>query len=233
MGAGRRLAALAHAMTRRFERKAESARAVVREAMSKGPAYVALSGGKDSTAVLALVREANPDVPAVWADDVFFLPETAEYMAGVPGLRRIQTNARHCDWFTTLGEWDGIPDYARSQDWYVTFLGLRMGENARRRQHLRHRGPLFFCQEDDFWHANPIWDWSALDVWAFIHTWGVEYNRAYDRLEQIGVPLERQRIGPYACERALGQGQLAILRRGWPDEFRRFCDAHPEARHHG
>ena len=79
------------------------------------------------------------------------------------------------------------------------------------------------------WHCNPIHDWTWRDVWAYIVSQGLGYNRAYDRLEEMGIEPERQRIGPLAVERALGYGQVAILKRGWPELYNRFVAAHPEA----
>ena len=198
--------------------------------------YVAFSGGKDSTVVFDLVRELIPDVPAVWSDDEWYLPETGEYMnrlraAGI-NLHHIRTNDEHAPWLTVTGDWDGIPHYAAQQDWDTVFLGLRQEESRDRRVHLRRFGPLFFAQSDDFWHCNPIHDWTWRDVWAHIVSRGIDYNRAYDVLEAIGVPPERQRVGPLAVDRVLGYGQLAILKRGWPEIFNRFAAAFPEARNY-
>ncbi|HEX7313279.1 MAG TPA: phosphoadenosine phosphosulfate reductase family protein [Pyrinomonadaceae bacterium] len=216
-----------------FKRRIEEARAVVARAFETAPRwYVALSGGKDSTCALALAREVCPDTPAVFSDDEWWLPETEEYTRRLSGLHWIRTNARHTSWFSTKGDFDGIPDYAQRQGFEGCFLGLRKDENSYRRVHLNTRGLLYFCQRDEVWHCNPIANWTARDVWAFIHSNEIDYNRAYDRLEEIGIPLDEQRIGPFAVERAIGYGQLATLKRGWPDLFNRFALAHPEARNY-
>ena len=183
--------------------------------------------------VYALVREQQPDIPAVWSDDEWWLPETMDYIhrLQLSGLdvSQIRTNAHHTDWFEISGDYNGIPDYARQQGWDLCFLGLRQEESRARRLHLRRMGPLFYAQSDQAWHCNPIWNWTWKDVWAYIVSTGLDYNRAYDRLEEIGVEPEYQRIGPFAVERALGMGQLAVLKRGWPDMYNRFAREHPEA----
>jgi 3'-phosphoadenosine 5'-phosphosulfate sulfotransferase (PAPS reductase)/FAD synthetase len=224
-----------HARTDGYKRKLERARDMISRALAtpNAPPYVALSGGKDSTVVYALVREQCPDVPAVWSDDEWYLPETLDYIRRLQGagldVRQIRTNAVHAPWLAVSGDWDGIPHYARMQNWGLCFLGLRQEESSARRVHLRTFGPLFFALSDDFWHCNPIHDWTWRDVWAYIVSVGLDYNRAYDRLEEIGVEPEHQRVGPLAVERALGYGQLAILKRGWPDLYNRFVATHPEA----
>lgn len=57
----------------------------------------------------------------------------------------------------------------------------------------------------------------------------MDYNRAYDVLAGLGLPLREQRVGPLAVERAIGYGQLAILRRGWPQLYAAFVAKYPEA----
>lgn len=227
--------AILHAKTSSYRRKLRSARGIVHQAVSLGePSYVALSGGKDSTVVYNLARECWPEIPAVWSDDEWWLPETLEYIhrlqaAGLD-VRQIRTNARHTDWFTIQGDFDGIPDYAHRQGWRLCYLGLRQEESSARQVHLRRFGALFFAQVDQTWHCNPIHDWSWRDVWGYIVSEGLDYNRAYDRLEEIGVEPEYQRIGPLAVERALSYGQLMILKRGWPELYNQFVAKYPEAR---
>jgi 3'-phosphoadenosine 5'-phosphosulfate sulfotransferase (PAPS reductase)/FAD synthetase len=224
-----------HAKTRVFKLRVARARSIVAQALRSCEApHVALSGGKDSTVVFALVEEQRKGVPAVWSDDEWWLPETMEYMerlrtAGAD-VRQIRTDDSHTGWFRVEGEWDGIPHYAREQGWDLTFLGLRQEESTKRRFHLCKRGPLFLAKSDGFWHCNPIHDWLWRDVWGFIVMRGLDYNRAYDKLEQMGIPPERQRIGPLAVERVLGYGQLGVLKRGWPELFDRFAARYPEAR---
>ncbi len=219
-----------HARTSTFKRRLSQARLHIRKALALGVAgYVALSGGKDSTVIYALVREQMPSIPAVWSDDEWWLPETLEYIQRLQGrgldVRQIRTNAWHSDLLVVTGEYDGIPDYAQQQGWSLCFLGLRQEESSARRVHLRTKGPLFYAQGNKAWQCNPIHNWTWRDVWAYIVWLGVDYNKAYDRLEEIGVPPERQRVGPLAVERALGYGQLEILKRGWPDLYNKFSSA--------
>lgn len=125
-----------HAKTSGYRYKLARAREIVRKALGTGdkPAYVALSGGKDSTVVFNLVREQQADIPGIWSDDEWFLPETLEYIqrlqaAGLD-VRQIRTNAWHAEWLSVQGDYNGIPDYARQQDWGLCFLGLRQEESG-------------------------------------------------------------------------------------------------------
>jgi len=227
--------ALFHARSKAFRFQVEQARRTIEKSLleMKSP-YIALSGGKDSTVIYSLVREFLPDIPAIWSDDEWFLPETLEYIQRLQqnglDVRQIRTNAWHAEWFQIKGDWDGIQDYARQHDFDGVFLGLRQEENNTRRVHLRTMGKLFLAKSDGFWHSNPIGDWSWKDVWAYILSNNIDYNKAYDKLEEMGIEPKFQRIGPLAVEGVLGYGQMVILKRGWLDLFNRFAAEHPEAR---
>lgn len=225
-----------------FKRRVVEAQRLIERMLEVASApYVALSGGKDSTVVRDLVCRQTPDTPCIYVDDEWRLPETDAYLSAIPNLRRVAKRGEHAEWFTAWdekkpsdAEWlgdDYRPDWARATLGYDgCFLGLRIEENTRRRLYLRRYGPLHFNQRRDAWQCSPIAKWSTADVWTYILSRDIPCNTAYDVLERIGVPLEEQRIGPFAVERALGYGQLAILKRGWPDLFNRFAEKYPEAR---
>ena len=57
-----------HALTSQYKRRLASAKQIIQQAHDLGlPAYMSLSGGKDSTIVYSLVRQVQPEIPAVWS----------------------------------------------------------------------------------------------------------------------------------------------------------------------
>ena len=200
--------ALEWSRLRAFRHKVDRARLLVDQAFQVNSSwYVALSGGKDSTCVLDLVRAAQPDTPAQFSAREWELPETVEYLRSVPNLRK-----------TAYMGHDGEHEWA--QRW--------TDEAAYRRIHLTSSGPLFQAERDGKWRCNPITWWNVMDVWAYIYAREIPYNRAYDRMEQCGIPLSQQRIGPFAV--ALQSGSGAILKRCWPEWWNEYIAKHPEAR---
>jgi len=226
-------ACLLYATMPEYRYRVAQAERIVREMLDRvARPYVAFSAGKDSTVVLDLVRREMPYTPAMYGDDEWRLPETDAVLGATPNLVRIPMRVRHTEWFTAHEDADldaPAPTWVADTGYDGCFLGLRTDENARRRVLIRTRGATFYNERRRIWVCCPIAHWSVRDVWAYILSRGIVYNAAYDVLERIGVPLAQQRIGPFAVERVLGRGQLAILKRGWPDLFNRFCERYPEA----
>ena len=78
------------------------------------------------------------------------------------------------------------------------------------------------------WLGSPIPHWAVVDVWAYIVSHGCVYDAAYDRMSDAGIPIEAQRIGPFANRRALRVGQLEILKMVFPEQFTRFVHEIPD-----
>lgn len=209
---------------------------------SKNP-YVAFSGGKDSSVLLHLVRAVNPSVAAMFSDDEYLLPETKMLVGRTPNLKKIASNVRHTDWFWSWQntnslpsdtEWiettnDAATEWAHRNGYDGVAVGLRSEENSYRKMAIKRYGELFFVQSKKLWQCWPLAWWTVEDIWSAIVSMNIPYNAAYDKMDEMGISLDRQRIGPYANWRGVTQGQLTILKRGWPAEFSRFAKNHPEA----
>ena len=225
-----------HSRSKTFQKRVGQSIGIIEKALTaKQKWYVAFSGGKDSTVVLNLVLKLLPDSFIFWSDEEFFLPETGEY---IQRLKKNGLNIRQCngeikptEWFTSNKDKQGTGKtaLAKSLNLGGVFLGLRAEENGYRKIFLRKYSPLYFAENRDIWLCNPIAWWTVRDVWTYIISNELDYNKAYDKLSDLGLTLDRQRIGPYATEKVLGYGQLVILKMGWPEEYHRFVKKFPQA----
>lgn len=222
--------ALLYSKTNNFKKKVNEAKEIIKRSLkvSKKP-YVAFSGGKDSTVIYNLVKEFIPEIKCIWSDDEWWLPETDEYIKSINNLIQIRTNAIHTDWFKIKGDYDGLEDYAKQNNYDLVYLGLRAEESKDRKLNRIIKGNLYQVKKEELWHCCPINDWSWKDVWGFIYSNNLNYNKAYDKYDKMGIPFKYQRIGPFAVERVLKYGQLTLLKKGWSSLFNKFCKKYPEA----
>ncbi|MGE3594907.1 MAG: phosphoadenosine phosphosulfate reductase family protein [Dehalococcoidia bacterium] len=221
-----------HARLGAFQRRVARAHDLIARALAQmQQPYVAWSGGKDSTVVLALGRVPRPDIPAIWFDDELEYPETVTYLTETAAalaidLRPMFGTAQHGGWFTPWTDrpfWRESlpgtarlgPDYGAREGWDGGFIGLRAQERPYRAVHLRARGVLYQTSAGQ-WRCNPIADWSLHDVWAYLAQSSMPSNPVYDRLTAIDIPRELQRVGPLP----LTPGW--ILAAGWPDLYRKL-----------
>lgn len=197
-------------------------------------ALVALSGGKDSTVTAMVVGSVMPSTPVLWTDDELEYPESVRHIERLEREWDLDLTVRlspatHADWFrpwTNAPYWrdprpdalpsGGVPtrEWQASEGYNLIFTGVRAQESWRRRDHLLVHGPLYRTIHG--WVCNPIWDWSADDVWAAIAGLDLPYNPVYDSLAAIGVERDRQRVGPLPLARGRD------LEAGWPEIYERL-----------
>jgi phosphoadenosine phosphosulfate reductase len=245
-----------YARTPLFRRRLERAEAVVREACQRFERLaVSFSGGKDSLCVLDLVRRVvRPHVVffAWGAED----PETVELVERTCrdwglDLLVIEPARTILDIYRSAGAlgYDGPADeglyYSKGdmvriliQDCAHTaidelglecnFLGLRKEEALGRKKLLCARGPLYYHKRDRCWHCNPIADWRAADVYAYIAREGLPLHPAYSK--QRFCSRDDIRVASYACMTAASRGSLTWLKYYYPSLFNRFAAEFPEVR---
>ena len=165
---------------------------------SKHPA-VAFSGGKDSTAVLNLVRSINPDVVAVFCntgveakttydyikrvDNVIWLkPEKTfwqcvdEYGFPVMKGKGSQRVNACCEWLKDKP----MRKWIKESGCDLVFTGLTMDESRQRMMFLKSWGQYGYVKSWNVWKCHPISDWSPEKVWDYIKENNLDYNIGYD-----------------------------------------------------
>lgn len=65
---------------------------------------------------------------------------------------------------------------------------------------------------------------------SYVASSGLAYNPVYDRLAELGVPLEDRRVAPLTCYRVLHLGASAVFRRGWPGLYNQLSAVFPALR---
>lgn len=235
---------LLHARRRQFNRRVKKARRLIANALDKTKkSYIAYSTGKDSLCMAHLVWEQAPDTPAVYFDADAAYPESKENLWTTaqdhpliiwPCEPILDTFKQHggptaqgIEYQTMKSTvYEPIERLLEKYDLDGAFVGLRAAEAWGREQLRKYRGGLFWSKRWSLWECCPVLDWSYKDVWAYIFSNGLDYNKAYDKMWEM--PIEDQRISYCFGETKKTHGRWAWLRRHYPDLYNQFVARFPE-----
>lgn len=175
--------------------KVNYARKVIETALKKyNKPYVAFSGGKDSTCVLALILEQKPDIMVLnWDYGEYFMPrdfqneiiENAKKMGAVN--IRVETSKKYEELkdqaVNVLGEeyLGKLLKKLKKEGYDLAFTGLRAEEAVKRKLKTKK----FFYKENGLMNCAPIRNWTWKDVWAFIFSNNLPYHSHYERYADV------------------------------------------------
>jgi len=228
-----------------YQKRLKRARATISSALEKGARpYIAYSTGKDSTVMAHLVWEQAPDVPGVYFDADCAFPESTELIereSKKHTIIKFPTDAL----LDTLKEHGGpmakgigertmqstvrkpLQQLRKKYNFDVSFIGLRADESDGRAKLIQSRG-LLFQRKDGTWECLPVGFFDFWDVWAYIISNGVDYNRAYDKM--LDMPERNRRISYWAGETGVTFGRYSFLKRHYLDLYTKLCQEFPEIR---
>jgi len=165
-------------------------------------AFTLFSGGRDSLATLAYVKENVPEVKALYVDTTISLPHTKDY------IREVCKNLKvpiiilkpKVDFETLVEKW-GLPsvkkrwccyhlkvqplqDYLRPLHSKVVFDGIRAEESPKRRKF----GKIWYYDKRKFrcFCIHPIYYWTKVQVENFLRERKLKTNPIYDLLNFSG-----------------------------------------------
>ena len=222
---------LLYARTYEHRQRVQESLHIIRTALKKCDKwYVAFSGGKDATALFFLIENNFPNVVDLhFGDDELIFPETRDYIFLIKntfGERFFESkmNVRHGDYFEAFKDDNEalkkVPNY-----WSGCFLGLRAEENTIRKNLLKFKGKWAYELKNGKFNCNPIIKWKVRDVWAYILSNKIPYNKTYDMQAEAGIKdLHLQRVIPFGYRKSLD-----ILRRTYPSLYNEWLIKYPQA----
>ena len=202
-----------------FEEKLERARQLVRFFCNFFPknCAVSCSFGKDSTVVLALVREVMPEVPVIFNNTGVQYGETYRFKSHLVeewNLNLIETKPIKSFW--EVADKYGLPDGKKKSDrccdylkeipyrkvvkkygFAVSFTGITVLESRHRMFHICESGQAYYSRKDNVMKVHPIAFWTPQEVWDFINRVRIPVNPAYEKygIERLGcVPCTSHKM---------------------------------------
>lgn len=237
------------ASLREFQSRVARALDLIAEARAYGTIGVSWSGGKDSTVLLDLVRQIDPHAPAAWFDSGAELASTRELCARIGSVEIIHPQYSLPEMCRYGGYW-GYPspaDAAATFDFTEVLvleparrfaaghslachaLGLRGGESTGRWKSMQVHGELH-QYVSGIWRVCPLMSWSTADVWAYIASRSLDYNHAYDRMTDLGISREQQRVSNTLTGDARRAGRFTYLKRIDPELWNQLTAEFPKLR---
>ena len=233
-----------------FRRKLETARNIVREALSSHVSpYVAVSGGKDSIAMLGIVN----DVALEMRRDFEVFAHLSD--ASFPGTEETIVNAVDklgrravLDWspvsaFDVMGRpgswshlgkkgyfFEAIKNYVTSTKRDLAFVGVRASESSRRRRAIRIHGCIFQTKTPSpITLCYPLAWFDIKDVAAAIIYYDLPIHPIYSK-NPIGEDPLNIRLGYATAKDLLSHGTAVFIKVNYPDIFTKMAAYWPEIR---
>lgn len=220
-----------------FQKRKGQALTRVEKHLSENGGYVAWSGGRDSTAVVALAREIDSRVPIVWFDSGLEYPENRDYITRISkdfdlNLTVIKSVPDALTILRNSGAWDHSDRYSSEYDLHDSLItspaneahlrfgagelsGLRAEESTGRRA-LLARNDGAYIRSNGTAVCAPCWSWSSNDVRSAIADAQMPENPVYEKLAKLGAPLRAQRVGLVVDGNNPDHGRYTYLKNGWP-----------------
>lgn len=213
--------------------------------------YVAFSGGKDSTVLLHLTRLIKPDIPVMFANSGAEFPDTIEYIQYLErkwnlDLYEIEPSYTMLEIYEKVGAFQFKNTHKklvkgemkrvlilepaqqmRELGFDGVLMGLRAEESKGRMFNAKSNGYIYHTKYDDLWHCNPLNNWNTKDIWAYIISSCIPYNKIYDK-EWVGG-RENIRMAAYAgcTSMTITRGRWAFLKKHYPEVWREFVKQFP------
>ena len=171
---------------------------IIQRYVSKGKCVVAFSGGKDSTAMLHLALQIEPDIQVFhWNHGSYLIPSSIEQdiinnakqlevknliVKGSPLLEKVDARSNYKVWYLVF--WNTLHRLRKDEGWDFQFVGLRKEEGCKRTAKIKAspKGEVY-----------PIADWKWIDVWAYIISNNLPYPSIYEKYAEL-LGYDRARL---------------------------------------
>lgn len=238
----------------RLERLEEGVAAACEPFIAAHRTALALSFGKDSMTILHVLHMAGllgRCAVVMWNGSGIETPDTLEmrdyvveryridnYVETWPDAGTVERTLRLIDLTRRNPIADFVYECLEKPRWKAmdeheingTILGLRAAESKGRSVHVALRGTEYWNRREKADILLPLARWSTDDIFMYAALRSVPLHPIYHRMAEIGFNRRRVRHSTPADLIARNYGQVAALKRLYPETFRRYADIAPIVR---
>jgi len=181
--------------TQEYKERLKNTKSIIKSYINRYKSYVAFSGGKDSTVMLHLVLQENPDTLVIhWDYGKYYIPRdilreiiSIARKCGAKNMRVLsshQYNIMKREAMGVLGRcFIGVETPKLVKEGYkACFLGLRAEESSKRKSRLTSHSEY---DKRGIYNVFPLKDWTWKDVWAYIVSNNLPYLSIYDKYNKL------------------------------------------------
>ena len=228
-----------------YKRHVEHSKEVIRRSLDSGVKFaLSWSGGKDSTAMVHLVRSIAPDISIITQFDDCDWPEKRPYIERICKAQGWQIY----EVWPEISVWDAITgvdltgEVICDQGHWITrdafikpleqkrkllgcdgvFWGLRAQESNARGMNAAVNGELYQLKSGQ-WRCCPLAWWTVQDVFAYLIEHGVEINPCYFN-NRFKSPEEIRLAWALPTPIGIGRGDMEHIKAYYPEQYRRLQD---------
>jgi len=230
-----------------FLKKLNTAKSIVRQAFSqcKSP-YVAVSGGKDSIAMLGIVNDVANESGrqfSVWShlSDASFpgtletIEEACRQIEAIPEIDwspvsafEVVTNKIQAQFGKKGYFFSAIENYVKLNNKDLAFVGVRAGESHRRARACKIHGSIFKTKvPSPITVCYPLIYFDVFDVAGAICHYNLPFHPVYSKVPVDGNKLNI-RLGYLTAKDLLHMGSAVFIRLNYPELYMKLRQAYPE-----
>jgi len=242
---------LLHSETKGFRVLVQKTKDIIHQYLDLGvKSYGSISGGKDSTAMMHLIHSVAPNTGFVSEKDDMDFPGELEYMRLLETRYKLSLtilspevklwdilinhdftediHSKGID-FSDRYFYDILKAYQKENNYKGVFLGLRAKESKGRLWNVKTNGNIYYNQDWQQLVCQPLAQWSAKDVFAYLFANEVPTLDVYFKTKFVESPEEIRKswILPSAQS---SQGQALWLKYYYPEIYQKLCTVNPKLR---
>lgn len=227
-----------------FKKLVENTKKIIENALLKARFCISWSGGKDSTALVHLVKSIDIDdsIPIIIQFDDCDWPEKQEYV-------NLVSQEQSWEFYSvepSFSIWEAVKNYRIgydnicslshdiTKDGFIAplekeqkelscngvFLGLRAAESKMRATALYSHGHTYQLKSGA-WKCCPLWQWKTIDVFSYLISNDIPINQCYFN-NKFYAPEDIRLSWILPTPTGLSHGQMEHVRYYYPEIYRRI-----------
>lgn len=199
---------------------------------------VSISGGKDSTAMYFLCREAlGTNFISFYMDSAGAYPDTVEILNQLQ-CKIIKSDVTYWDcwrlepvtddFLNNVIVYDNAKKAVKKLNLDLVMVGIRADESKNRKQRFKSYENYKYTKLTSVYQYSPLEKWTAQNVWDYLKFNNHPINGIYQKYaETFGGSYRDYRVDSYLERISVAKGSIKIIQKYYPNLFKEILEKAP------